>query len=60
MIRRTKTGQTAAAQEESNAQVRSTVEGILGDIASRGEAAVRQYSEKFDKWSPPSFRLSDE
>jgi sulfopropanediol 3-dehydrogenase len=59
MIRHLKTGQSAEAKAENSAQVRSTVETILSDIAARGEAAVREYSEKFDKWSPPSFKLSD-
>src|SRR6266478_5275590 len=59
MIRHLKFGQSAEAKAESSAQVRTTVEAILADIAARGEAAVREYSEKFDKWSPPSFRLSD-
>jgi sulfopropanediol 3-dehydrogenase len=58
MIRKLKTGQTAAAKAEQSAQVRQTVEGILEQIGSRGEAAVREYSQKFDKWSPASFRLS--
>jgi len=40
------------------ANVRHTVESILQDVAARGDAAVRELSEKFDKWSPPSFRLS--
>lgn len=60
MIRHVKTGQSASAKEENQAQVRATVEGILGDIAKRGEAAVREYSQKFDKWSPESFRVSDQ
>jgi sulfopropanediol 3-dehydrogenase len=59
MIRHLKTGQSAEAKAENSAVVRSTVEAILADIAARGEAAVREYSEKFDKWSPPSFRLSE-
>jgi sulfopropanediol 3-dehydrogenase len=59
MIRHLKAGQSAEAKAENSAQVRSTVEAILSDIAARGEAAVREYSEKFDKWSPPSFRLSE-
>ena len=37
----------------------STVEAIIADVAKRGEAAARELSERFDKWSPPSFRLSD-
>ena len=40
--------------------VRETVEGILTDITERGDDAVRDLSEKFDKWSPESFRLTDE
>src|SRR5271156_2337773 len=58
MIRRIKTGQSAEAKAESGLQVRNTVEGILGDIAARGGAAVREYSSKFDQWSPPKFRLT--
>lgn len=40
--------------------VEATVRGILEDVRVRGDAAVREYSEKFDKWSPQSFRLSEE
>jgi sulfopropanediol 3-dehydrogenase len=58
MIRYLKSGQSAATKAASDSQVRHTVEAILGDIAERGESAMRQYSEKFDKWSPASFRLS--
>ena len=39
-------------------KVRHTVESILDDVKKRGDAAVRELSGKFDKWSPPSFRLS--
>ena len=59
MIRHVKTGQSAEVKAENSAQVRKTVEGILADISARGEAAVREYSEKFDKWSPASFRLCE-
>jgi sulfopropanediol 3-dehydrogenase len=58
MIRRLKSGRSAEATAEQQTQVRLTVEGILADIGARGEAAVRDYSQKFDKWSPPAFRLS--
>jgi len=58
MIRRIKSGQSAEAKAENSAQVRQTVEGILADIAARGGAAVREFSQKFDQWSPPRFRLS--
>src|ERR1700732_3612687 len=59
MIRHLKSGQTAETKAENSAQVRSTVEAILSAIAVRGEAAVREYSGRFDKWSPPSFKLSE-
>ncbi len=54
-----KTGIDADAADETDAKVRETVEGILGDVRKRGDAAVRELSERFDKWSPESFRLSD-
>ncbi|MFM8531665.1 MAG: histidinol dehydrogenase, partial [Ilumatobacteraceae bacterium] len=38
--------------------VRDTVAGVIADIRTRGDAAVRHYSEKFDKWSPDQFRLT--
>src|SRR5580692_8387986 len=59
MIRHIKTGQSAETKAENSARVRKTVEAILEEIAARGEAAVREYSEKFDKWSPASFRLTE-
>ena len=58
MIRRIKTGRTPEATAEQQVQVRRTVEDILVAIAARGESAVREFSEKFDKWSPPAFRLT--
>ena len=47
-----------AERKEDDAKVRAMVEATLGDIEARGDAAVRELSEKFDKYSPPSFRLS--
>ena len=44
--------------DANDAKVRQTVESILQNVATRGDAAVRELSEKFDKWSPPSFRMS--
>jgi len=58
MPRFLKRGMDAGAIEEADAKVRATVEGILSDIKARGDEAVRELSDKFDKWSPPSFRLS--
>jgi len=60
MIKYLKKGKSVEAKAEINAQVRTTVENIIADIEQRGEQAVREYSEKFDKWNPPSLRLSPE
>jgi sulfopropanediol 3-dehydrogenase len=38
--------------DEIDRKVRQTVEDILADVKKRGDAAVREYSEKFDKWVP--------
>jgi sulfopropanediol 3-dehydrogenase len=59
MIRYLKSGQTAEATAEKQAEVRKTVEAILENIARNGDRAVREYSDKFDHWSPASFRLSE-
>ena len=37
-----------------------TVTRIIADIDQRGDAAVREYSARFDRWSPAQFRLSAE
>jgi sulfopropanediol 3-dehydrogenase len=58
MIHRIKSGLSAAAMAENSLHVRNTVEEILGDIAARGGAAVRDFSRKFDQWSPAQFRLT--
>ena len=58
MPRHIKRSALAGQQEEADAKVKSTVETIIVDVAKRGDAAVRELSERFDKWSPPSFRLS--
>jgi sulfopropanediol 3-dehydrogenase len=58
MIRSVKNAPAAGKKAEMNAQVRQTVEAILADIEQRGDEAVREYSAKFDKWSPSSFRMS--
>jgi len=47
-----------ALTDANDAKVRQTVESILQDVAKRGDTAVRELSDKFDKWSPPSFRLT--
>ena len=58
MIRVLKQGISATAAEEMDAKVRQTVEGILTDIKERGDAAVRELSEKFDGYAPETHRLT--
>ena len=60
MIKVIKTGISEEAAADMGAKVKATVEATLKDIETRGDAAVRELSEKFDKWSPESFRLSDD
>ena len=58
MIRYLKRGKDAQGRADDDAQVRATVTGILKDIEQRGDAAVREYSHKFDGWDPASYALS--
>lgn len=54
-----KRGATAEENEAAANKVRDIVTDILSRIGKEGDAAVRHYSETFDKYSPESFRLSD-
>ena len=58
MIRYLKSGMRPADAATGDAKVRAVVEEMLAGIGARGDAAVREYSERLDQWSPPSFRLS--
>jgi sulfopropanediol 3-dehydrogenase len=58
MIRYLKRGKDAQVRAEDDAKVRSTVESIIRDIEQRGDAAVLEYSRRFDNWDPADFRLS--
>jgi len=60
MIRFLKTGRTAEQSSKDATQVRDTVTGILESIEQRGDAAVAELSAKYDKWTPASFRLSED
>ncbi|KAI1647606.1 histidinol dehydrogenase [Daldinia loculata] len=42
-----------------NQKVSDIVKGVIDDIRANGDKSVRSYSEKFDKWSPPSFKLTE-
>ncbi len=46
--------------EQDLRAVSETVREVLERVRREGEAAVRSYSKKFDKWDPPSFRVSQD
>ena len=58
MARHLKRGMDASAIKAADAKVRETVEQILAQVEARRDQAVRELSQKFDDWSPPSFKLT--
>lgn len=48
------------AAPTQDADVRRVVEDVIADVAKRGDEAVREYSTRFDSWSPASFRLTED
>jgi sulfopropanediol 3-dehydrogenase len=58
MIKYLKKGPTQEEKVASNKKVQNIVEDIISNIENNGDQAVKEYSEKFDKWTPKSFRLS--
>ena len=58
MARYLKRGMDASEIKAADAKVRATVEGILAEIETRKDQAVRDLSQKFDNWSPKDFRLT--
>jgi sulfopropanediol 3-dehydrogenase len=59
-VRYLKSAPAVTHDDAGSRGVRETVAGVIADVRARGDAAVREYSEKFDNWSPESFRLSAE
>ena len=47
-------------KDETQQQVRETVEKLLADIETREDTAVRELSKRFDNWEPEEFKLSEE
>ena len=60
MARHLKTGKTPDQRSTDAKKVHDIVSAILEDLEARGETALREISEKFDHWNPPSFRLSEQ
>ena len=53
-----KQGKTAADKAVEDAQVSEVVKNTLEVIEESGDKAVREFSEKFDNYSPKSYKLS--
>ncbi|UTH45293.1 histidinol dehydrogenase [Loktanella salsilacus] len=53
-----KRGKSTEERGQDDSRTRATVEDILKDIEVRGDAAVRELSQKFDDYAPDSFRLT--
>ncbi|MCA1774223.1 MAG: histidinol dehydrogenase [Paracoccaceae bacterium] len=53
-----KHGKPESERAEDDAKVRGIVETALADIETRGDAAVRALSQKFDGYTPAAFRLT--
>jgi len=58
MPRHLKRGMDAGAIEDADTKVRQTVESILAEVKTNGDAAIRDLSKRFDKWEPKDFRLT--
>lgn len=53
-----KEGKIGQETKETDDHVTRVVSQTLKDIELRGDVAVRELSDKFDQWTPTSFRLS--
>ena len=60
MIKYLKNAKPDADKAADDAKTRAVVEATLADIEARGDAAVKELAEKFDGYTPESFRLSEE
>jgi len=57
-VKMVKAGMDVSAKQDIDMKVREIVETTLKQIEEGGDKAVKELSEKFDKYSPDSFRLS--
>ena len=57
-MRYIKEGMGVEEMEQISDDVQEKVKALLKDVKERGDEAVRELSEKFDNYSPQSFRLS--
>jgi sulfopropanediol 3-dehydrogenase len=45
------------ASDEVTEEIRTTVSEIISAVEREGTTAIRRYSERFDSWSPETFRV---
>tara|TARA_R110002124_G_scaffold106467_17_gene258349 strand:+ start:8285 stop:9595 length:1311 start_codon:yes stop_codon:yes gene_type:complete len=57
-IEHLKRSKPESERAEDDAKVRAIVETTLQDIETRGDAAIRDLSARFDKYEPAQFRLT--
>lgn len=57
-VQRLKSKEDSSVQKATSIDVSGIVKGVIDDIRTNGDAAVRQYSQQFDSWSPPNLKLS--
>ena len=60
MAKYLKSGKSITEKENEDQKTKEIVENGLKQIENGGDKAVRMLSEKFDDYSPTSFKLSDE
>ncbi|MED5121727.1 histidinol dehydrogenase [Priestia megaterium] len=60
MIKYLKQGKTQEEIALNDSEVSIIVSNTIKQIEKHGDSAVRELSQKFDKWSPESFKLSNE
>ena len=60
MAKYLKSGKSITEKENEDQKTKEIVENVLKQIENGGDKAVRMLSEKFDDYSPTSFKLSDE
>ena len=58
MSYRIKNPNVNSSQPVTPLDVAKTVESFLSEISAEGEGAIRRLSQRFDRWNPPSFRLT--
>jgi sulfopropanediol 3-dehydrogenase len=59
MVKVLKAGRSKEEISANDSKVSQIVAEALKDVEARGDQAVRQLSDKFDNWSPETFRLTE-